>query len=136
MKLDRVTFESELSFRTSRSSGPGGQAVNKTETKVEALFHIEKSNLLNDDQKQKLRVKLANRINSEDQLAVSASDSRGQLANKESAIVRMIELIEDALKPLKPRKKSKPSKSAIRKRLEAKTKRAEVKKKRGWRLDE
>jgi ribosome-associated protein len=113
-------FKSEFSFSTSRSSGPGGQNVNKVNTKVELRFNVEQSLQLSDLEKHKIKSKLKNRINSDGELIVISQDSRSQLKNKEDATDKFYQLIAMALKPVKKRKASKPSRSAIEKRLKMK----------------
>ena len=135
MKIDRIALERELSFRTSRSGGPGGQSVNKTETKVEAIFSVKHSSLFTDQQKAQLLEKLSSRITTSGELIVAASDQRSQRANKQFAVDRILELLEKGLEVRKPRKSTKPSRAAIKKRLESKAKRAAVKKGRGWKPD-
>ena len=111
---------SEVDFRFSRSSGPGGQSVNKVSTQVELLFNIHRSFFLTDDQKDKINVKLKNRINSDGVLILKCNETRSQLKNKEIVISRFLELIKDALKPVKKRKPTVPSKSSIERRLNLK----------------
>jgi ribosome-associated protein len=124
MKLD---VSREISFRTARSGGKGGQNVNKVETMVIGYFHIRNSPLFTDDQKDLLEKKLASKINSEGFLQVKSQIHRSQLGNKEEAIEKITTLLERALIKPKPRKATKPSFAAKQKKKEAKQKRAEVK---------
>ena len=117
----------ELSFRTSRSSGAGGQHVNKTETKVEVLFHIESSSALSEEEKSRIKAKLSSRINDEGFLTLASQKSRSQTANKEDVIKRLEALLEKALKPEIKRKKTKPSAEAKENRLQEKKQRSEKK---------
>lgn len=126
--------ESEVNYRTSRSSGPGGQNVNKTETKVDVLLRLEDSKAFGDKQLEQLKLNLSNRINSSNELTVSSSEARSQLRNKQIALKKLLDLIEEALAVSKPRKKYKPSRAYIRRRLEGKTKRSETKTQRRWNL--
>lgn len=132
MSIDRNILEREVTFRTSRSSGPGGQSVNKTETRVEVLFSLEESVLFNEGQKERIRVKLASRLNNEGTLIIAASDSRSQWANKKVALDRLQELLEAALRVQRPRKIKRPGRAYHEKRLERKNQRSEVKQSRNW----
>lgn len=134
MMISKEQLERELEFRTSRSSGPGGQGVNKTETRVEAILNIGSCSALDEDQKSRLRENLSSRINSSDELVVAAQDYRSQLSNKQLAVHRLLAIIEGALTVHKPRISTKPSRSSKRKRREAKTLRSAIKKNRGWSL--
>jgi ribosome-associated protein len=125
--MDIPDLSSEISFRTARSGGKGGQNVNKVETMVEALWQVQTSKLFTDDDKARIADKLSNKINKEGCLAVRSSESRTQLDNKQTAQQKLEELVARALIRPKPRKKAKPSKAAIEKRLETK-KRASFKK--------
>lgn len=124
-------LESELEFAASRSGGPGGQNVNKVNTKVELRFNIEKSEFLNELQKQKITRYCKNKINSEGELIITSQSERSQLKNKEEAIDRFHTLIAMALKPVKQRKPTKPTKTSIEKRLTKKKFLSEKKKLRG-----
>jgi len=115
MNWERIL--AELDFRTSRSSGAGGQHVNKTETKVEVLFDMNASDGLNQEEKELIIEKLANRINDEGTLSVTSQKSRSQLDNKENAIDKLNQLLVKALKPVIKRIRTKPSKSSIEERL-------------------
>ena len=120
----------ELSFRTSRSSGAGGQHVNKTETKVEVLLHIDNSNALTEEEKNRIKSKLSTRINDEGYFTLASQKSRSQSANKEDVIKRLEVLLEKALKPEVKRKKTKPSAEAKENRLLKKKQQAEKKEQR------
>lgn len=120
-------FEKEFEFSASRSSGPGGQNVNKVNTKVELRFKIKESSLLSEEEKQKLQNKLINRINSEGELLITSQSERSQLKNKEEAIRRFYELIFNALKPRKKRKATKPTLASIENRLKLKKQLSEKK---------
>lgn len=110
----------ELAFKAVRSSGPGGQHVNKTSSKVELSFNVLLSEAFSENEKDRLLKKLASRISSEGVIMLSCGETRSQHRNKAIVIERLKELIADHLKVRKRRKKSKPSKSAIEKRLKTK----------------
>ncbi len=118
----------ELKFRTSRSSGSGGQHVNKVETRVELLFDVNASQELDVEQKTRIWAKLENRINKEGMLIISSQDSRSQLKNKNMTIQKFDEFIKKALsKEKKKKRKAKPFVADQKKRLNAKKKRSEKK---------
>lgn len=120
-------FTAEFEFATSRSSGPGGQNVNKVNSKVELRFDIPKSELLTAEQKEILQQKLASKITADGVLCITSQRDRSQLANKEDVVSKFYELLRKALKPVKPRKKTKPSKSSVEKRLSSKRIKSEIK---------
>ncbi len=122
-----IDLHKEVKYRTSRSSGAGGQNVNKVATKVEILFDVENSVVLTEKQKKIILLKLQNRISNEGILSLQCDETRSQLKNKEIAFNRFLVLIKEALKPVKKRKPTKPSKSAIQKRLNNKKKLSEKK---------
>ena len=124
-------LENEMTFATSRSSGPGGQNVNKVNSKVELRFNVQQSNSLTDMEKQHIIVRCKNRINNDGEIIITAQVERSQLQNKEQALKKFFMLIESALKPVKKRKPTKPSRSSIEKRLKNKKLKSEIKSSRG-----
>lgn len=118
----------EIRFITSRSSGPGGQHVNTTDTRVTLLFNVEKSNALSELQKVAVNGKLRRRIDKRGILRVTSQKFRSQKSNKDSAIERFVELMQWALKPVTKRKSTAVPKSAKRRRLERKKQTAQRKK--------
>ena len=128
--IDKTGLKTEFKFRTSRSSGPGGQSVNKVSTKVELLFDVLTSSILSDEQKFIVVTKLKNRISIEGVLQLSCDETRSQLKNKEIATKRFFQLLEEALKPVKKRKPTKPSKASKEKRLKTKKIKSDKKDKR------
>jgi len=127
-----AAFLPEITFQTSRASGPGGQNVNKTESRVELRFHLPNSQLLNEHQKQLLLEKLAPRLTADGFLLLVAQDDRSQLRNKDLVLTRFYELLQRSLRRPKPRKATKPSAGAVRKRLETKKRTGEKKANRRW----
>lgn len=119
--------ESELAFVASRSGGPGGQNVNKVNSRITLQFDVGASSALSDDEKEKVRAKLATRINREGVLQVSSQKHRDQGMNRAAAIDRFAELLRDALTEAPPRRKTKVPRAAKKKRLEEKKKRSEIK---------
>lgn len=117
----------ELMFKTSRSSGSGGQNVNKVSTKVELRFDIENSVLLSDYQKKRIRIKLKNRISNDGILILTSDTERTQLGNKKKVVELFFKLIEKALQKPKKRIKTKPTKASREKRLKNKKNQSEKK---------
>lgn len=117
----------EFQFFTSKSSGPGGQNVNKVNSKVELRFDVHNSVLLTQGQKDIICLKLASKISDEGILSVVSQKDRSQLSNKEDAIQKLYQLLTKALTPVKPRKKTRPTQSSVEKRLTQKRLKSETK---------
>ena len=124
-KLSIPDEEIDLSF--ARSGGPGGQHVNTSATKVELRFDVERSPSLTDEQRAAVRAHLGNRMTSDGILVLSASEHRSQTRNREAAIGRFVNLLDEALRPRKRRKRTKPSRAAKERRLADKRRRSEKK---------
>ena len=124
-------LNSEFVFQTSRSSGPGGQNVNKVNSRVELRFDIPNSVLLTDNQKGLLLRKLATRITAEGVLLVVSQEERSQLRNKELSIQKFYVLIRQALKPVKRRRATRPTKGSVERRIQSKKAKGEKKSLRG-----
>lgn len=120
----------ELTFRASRAGGPGGQHVNTSSTRVELLWSIERSRSLSEAQRNRLREKLASRLDGEGNVRVVASAHRSQARNRDDAEERLAALVRRALLVPKQRKKTKPGRSAIEGRLRSKRLESEKKKRR------
>jgi len=133
--LNKQTLYTELTFKTSRSGGAGGQNVNKVSSKVELIFDVDSSAQFTDEQKEIIFLKLANRIDNEGLLHLQCDETRSQLKNKEMVFERFLNLIKLALIPIKKRKPSKPSKSSIKKRLDSKKKLSDKKDSRRFKTD-
>ncbi len=127
IKVSERDFSKEFLFSTSRSGGSGGQHVNKVETKVELRFNVSDSKILSDDEKQTILNRLKNHINIKNELIITSQAERSQLRNKQLTISKFYTLIKWALQRNKKRVPTKPSKAAVRRRLETKHKHAEKK---------
>lgn len=117
----------EVQFSASRSSGPGGQNVNKVNTKIELRFSVQQSAVLDENQKQLIVSKLKNRINNQGELLLTSSAERTQWKNREKATRKFFELIEKALTKPRKRKQTKPTEASRLKRIENKKKQAQKK---------
>ena len=118
--MDKALLISELQFKAVRSSGAGGQHVNKVSSKIELIYNLENSHALSDFEKSLVQLKLVNRINKEKVLLLQCDESRSQHKNKELIVKRFIRLIEEALIVPKVRKRKKLSRAAKEKRLNSK----------------
>ena len=117
----------EVGYRTSRSSGPGGQHAQKTETRVEALFDVERSEALTDAQKRRV-VERAGPV-----LRAVAQDERSQSRNRELALERLVGQLREALRVPRRRRPTKPSQQSIERRLDEKRRRSQLKRQRAER---
>jgi len=120
----------EVEFRTSRSSGPGGQHVNKTESRVELLWSPGNSECLNEAQKKMLSSRLANRITDEGILILVSEKYRSQHRNKADVTERFVDLVTASLVPVKKRKPTRPTRSSVEKRIRSKKIRSDIKRSR------
>lgn len=113
-------LEKECQFKATRSSGPGGQNVNKVNTKIELRFQVISSQFLSEREKERIIVKLGKRIQGDGFLVIQSQQFRSQLKNKEEAIRKLYALLGKVLKPEKKRKKTAPTPGSREKRLEGK----------------
>ena len=125
-----VIPSNEIKWRFSRSSGPGGQNVNKIESRVEIIFNLEDSKVLNDYQKEILKRNLKNKLVN-NSLRLAVQEHRNQLLNRQLALMKFSSILKNALnKSSKLRKSTQPTKASQKKRVEVKKKRGELKKSR------
>lgn len=117
----------ELEIRATRSSGPGGQSVNTTDSKVELRWAVRTSRALTDAQRQRLTSRLASRLTNDDVLILHSSEHRSQLRNREAIVARFRAIVGEALRPARTRRPTAPSRAAKRRRLASKRRRGEVK---------
>jgi len=125
--MEKRDFTKEFVFISSRSSAPGGQNVNKVNTKMELRFDIERSKLLNDAEKILMRKNLKNKVTIDGILQIVSQEERSQLRNKQKCIEKFYSFLEKALKKPKKRKKVKPSPAMKESRLLKKRKKSEKK---------
>ncbi|HYV98310.1 MAG TPA: alternative ribosome rescue aminoacyl-tRNA hydrolase ArfB [Gemmatimonadaceae bacterium] len=123
----------ELETQATRSSGPGGQHVNKTSTRIEVRWNLEASRALSAEEKARAREKLGPRLDADGTLRVSASDSRSQRRNRDVAEARLAEIVRRSLVIPKARRRTTRPQRANEARLESKHRRANVKQARHWR---
>jgi ribosome-associated protein len=120
--------EAELELRTARSGGPGGQSVNTTDSKVELRWSITDSAALDERQRQRLLERLGSRLTKDGVLILQGSEHKSQHRNRDAVIARFRAIVGEALEPPKQRRRTKVSRGAKRRRLEAKRQRSETKK--------
>ena len=120
----------ELGFRTSRSSGPGGQHVNKTESRVELIWNLHETTCLNDSQKVLLAGRIASRLTEDGSLILASEKYRSQHRNREEVRERFLELVKAGLVPVKKRRPTKPTRTSVEKRIKSKKIRGEIKRNR------
>lgn len=125
----------ELSFRFTKSSKPGGQNVNKVNTRVTLVFDLFNSPSLSPEEKERISRCLATRVSKKGQLQVTCYRHRTQGANRSAVVERFTALLQEALRTRKPRKKTRTSKAAVERRLEAKKQRSRLKEARKGRTD-
>lgn len=113
-------LKNELSYKAVKSSGPGGQHVNKTASKIILTFDLQNSSALSEEEKERLQKKLSTRITNSGEIILESGETRSQHKNKELVTARFMEMITIALKKEKPRKKTKPTKASKLKRLREK----------------
>ncbi len=131
-----VLPDSDVSWRFSRSSGPGGQSVNTSDSRVELLFDVAASTGLTPPMRERALDRLANRL-VDGVLVVAASEHRSQLRNREAAEARLVEILTEATAaPPRTRRPTRPSRGAVQRRLDDKQRRAEVKRLRGRSSDD
>jgi ribosome-associated protein len=128
--------ETELQYRTARSSGPGGQHVNKSETQIELMFDVAHSPSLSDVQRDQLLQRLANLIDKEGVLHLTSQSERSQLRNREIVTTRFRQLLAQALRVPKKRRPTKPTAASKERRIQSKKQRGQVKKLRKLTRDE
>ncbi|GGW24628.1 alternative ribosome rescue aminoacyl-tRNA hydrolase ArfB [Arenibacter certesii] len=129
--MDKEQLIQELKFKAVRSSGAGGQHVNKVSSKVELYFNVQESNALSDNEKYRILKKLSHKLTKDNVLLLWSEESRSQHKNKELVIKKFLETIEFGLRVPKVRRKTKPTRSSIEKRLKQKKRSAQKKANRG-----
>ncbi len=126
---------SELQYTASRSSGPGGQHVNKTDSRIQVRWNIPSTSALSDFLKRRVMNVLATRLTDDGDLLLAADSNRSQHRNREEVTQRLAALVREALVPPKPRRRTKPTRASRQRRLDDKKKRADVKRQRGKKYD-
>jgi ribosome-associated protein len=130
-----VIPDHEIEITTSRSGGPGGQHVNKTDTRITVRWNIKNTTVLTEEQKERIAQKLQSQLTTEGDLIVHNSESRSQLHNKKKALLQLAHELDKALSVPKKRRPTRVSKAAKESRLKTKSHRSIIKKTRSNRLD-
>lgn len=125
--MNKEAIIQELDFKAVRSSGAGGQNVNKVASKVVLIFNLPASGALTDEEKLLAQTRLESRLSNDKVLILQCDEDRSQMRNKEIVTKRFLSLMENALKAEKPRKPTKIPRSVIKKRIEGKRRQAEKK---------
>lgn len=133
---DFIIPENEIQIDFVRSGGPGGQNVNKVATKAQLRWKVGESQIFSDEEKDKIREALANRLTKEDEIVLNCDEERSQTRNKEIAIARLNDLVRSALVEEEERMPTKPTRTSQEKRLEEKKMKSDIKKSRGWKYNE
>lgn len=123
----KIISNNEIIITFARSSGAGGQNVNKISSKAILHWSVGKSEIFSDDEKDRIRLKLANKLNNEDEIVIMSEEERSQIQNRELAIERLQKLVNQAIFVPKKRKPTKPTKSSKIKRLESKKMHSKIK---------
>ena len=126
---------SELAYAASRSSGPGGQHVNTTDSRIQVRWNVRESTVLTEPQRKLILENLSSRLTESGDLILASDTHRSQRRNREEATRRLAALVREALIPPKPRKKTKPTRASREKRLEVKRRKSRTKKDRGKKYD-
>ena len=129
--ISLLDFSSEIVFQTSRSSGPGGQNVNKVESKVELRFSIKDSELFSEIEKEKIKTALSKQLIDDDSLRITCQEHRSQLKNKATAVKKFVEVLQEVFTEQKERKPSAIPVEIVKKRLATKKRDAAIKANRG-----
>jgi ribosome-associated protein len=118
---------SELVYRTSRASGPGGQHADKAETSVELRFDLARSPALTDDERRRAMARLGSHLDDDGVMHLESQGERSQLRNREEVTRRFAQLLRDALVPARPRRKTRPTRASIDARLHTKKRVGQIK---------
>ena len=133
---DLVTIPaSELQYTASRSSGPGGQHVNKTDSRIQLRWNVPTTSALSDFLKRRVMIVLASRLTEDGDILLASDSNRSQRRNRDEVTQRLAALVREALVPPKPRRKTKPTRASRQRRLDEKKKRSDVKRQRGKKYD-
>ena len=126
---------SELAYTASRSSGPGGQHVNTSDTRIQVRWNVKETAALDEEERERVLKNLASRLTEAGDLILAAENHRSQRRNREEVTRRLADLVREALIPPRPRKKTRPTRASKKKRLDDKRRKARTKKDRGKKYD-